>query len=69
MPSVSPAGALVQPMYVALDLAKDTRDNEGRIRADYVFNSSADEILIEAMLDLLQPGVLMRIAAGLGDRP
>jgi hypothetical protein len=65
MPSRSPACAIVRLMYVALDLAKDTRDNEGRIRTDYVFNSSSDEVLIEAMLDLLQPGVLKRIAAGL----
>jgi hypothetical protein len=66
MPSTSPADALVRLMYVALDLARDTRDHEGNIRTDYVFNSSCDEVMLEAMLDLLQPGVLKRIADGLG---
>jgi hypothetical protein len=64
MPSDSPAGAIVRIMWATLERLGDAYDHEGRLNEDATFNWE-DEVQFEAMLDLLQPGVLKRIAAGL----
>jgi hypothetical protein len=68
VPSGSPAGAIVRHMWATLERAGDAYDGEGHLRENPAFNSW-EEVLFEAMLDLLQPGVLKRIATGLaGDK-
>lgn len=66
MPSGSPAGAIVRILWVALHYLSEATDAEGKTDP----NSMWEATLFEATLDLLQPGALYRIAAGLaGDRP
>jgi hypothetical protein len=69
MPSGSPVGAIVRLMWATLERLGDAFDPDGHLRESASFNWE-DEVQFEAMLDLLAPGVLKRIAAGLAeDRP
>jgi hypothetical protein len=61
MPSGSPAGALVRILWAVLHELYEVSHSEGKAEP----NSMWQATLFEAALDLLQPGVLKRIAAGL----
>ncbi|HLJ64431.1 MAG TPA: hypothetical protein VKT70_10015 [Stellaceae bacterium] len=66
MPSGSPAGAIVRLIWATLERLGDAFDLDGHLREGASFNWE-EEVQFEAMLDLLQPGVMKRIAAGLAE--
>jgi len=61
MPAGSPAGAIVRILWAVRHELREVSNSEGKV--DPV--SMCQATLFEATLDLLQPGVLYRIAGGL----
>jgi hypothetical protein len=55
------AGAIIRILWAVLHQLHDVSDSEGKAEPTSIWEAT----LFEATLDLLQPGVLARIVAGL----